>query len=154
MTKIEQLADSLAALTDRASRETAQSLVAAILELHGTALERLLQIVFHSGPEGQKLIRTFAEDQLVAGLLVLHNLHPDPIEVRVQAAAANLNVRLESVTITGSAVRVRIHENNVRLIEEVKAVIRDAAPDATEILLESSVTHGFVPLSALRTLTV
>lgn len=147
---IEELAASLAKITDVKGREVAQSLIEAILELHGNALERLLHITFHSGSEGQKLIRKFASDPLVSGLLVLHNLHPDAIETRVRAALSKLNTRLDSVMVSAGVVRVRLLGSaQHHLQDRARAAALEAAPDAADIIVEVSPSVSFVPLTAL-----
>jgi hypothetical protein len=109
----------------------------------------MLHIAFDSGSEGQKLIRKFASDPLVAGLLVLHNLHPDPIETRVRAALSKLNARVESVMVTAGVVSVRLLGAARQLQDQARAAALDAAPDAADIIVEGSSTDSFVPLTAL-----
>jgi FAD/FMN-containing dehydrogenase len=147
--RIEKLAESLANMTDVKCRETAQSLIEAILELHGNALDRMLHIAFDSGSEGHTLIRKFASDPLVAGLLVLHNLHPDSIETRVRAALSKVNAPVDSVTVTAGVVRVRLMEAGQQLQDRARAAALEAAPDAAAIVIEARASDGFVPLSAL-----
>ena len=146
---IEQLVASLAAMTDANDREIAQSLIEAILELHGAALDRMLHTVFDSGSLAEKLMREFAADPLVSGLLVLHNLHPETMETRVQRALARLSIRVESLTVAAGVVSVRLSHGSRQLQEQVRAVARDAAPDAIDIVVEPASQNGFVPLTAL-----
>ena len=146
---IEELAASLTKITDVKDRLTAQSLIEAILELHGNALDRMLHITFDSGSDGQRLIRKFAADPLVAGLLVLHNLHPDPIETRVRAALSKLNARVDSVMVSAGFVRVRLLGAGQLLQDQAMAAAREAAPDAADIIVEVRTSDGFVPVSAL-----
>jgi hypothetical protein len=146
---IEELAASLAKITDVKGREVARSLIEAILALHGNALDRLLHIAFDSGLEGQKLIRKFASDPLVAGLLVLHNLHPDAIETRVRAALSQQNVGVDSVMVSAGVVRVRLVGSAQHVQERARAAALEAAPDAADVIIEISGSDGFVPLTAL-----
>src|ERR1700683_169720 len=82
--RVEGLVLRIAAIPDPESREAAQQLVASILELHGAGMGRMMEITAAAGDPGQILIRRFAGDSLVAGLLLLHNLHPDDLETRVR----------------------------------------------------------------------
>lgn len=61
-----------------------------ILALHGSGLEKMMELVFESGQAGEATIRRFTNDALVSSLLVLHGLHPDDIETRVRQALAKL----------------------------------------------------------------
>jgi hypothetical protein len=148
--RIEGLVRRLADIPDRESRETAHALMEAILELHGAGLERLLEIVFDAGESGQAVIRRFAGDSLVASLLVLHGLHPDSIDTRVQHALGKMHGKAELLGVFESAVRVRLLGNAPGLKESVEAALWEAVPDAAEIVIEEAVpVSSFVPLAAL-----
>ena len=149
--RIEDLVRRLGQIPDRESRETAQSLMEAILELHGAGLERMMDIVFEGGDSGKAAIRRFAGDGLVASLLVLHGLHPDDIETRVQQALSKMHGNAELLGVFEGVVRVRLTGSAHGLKDSVEAALREAAPDAAEIVIEQSVSlDNFVPLSSLR----
>jgi hypothetical protein len=148
--RIEELVSRVAALPDRESRETAQALMESILELHGAGLERMMEIVFDSGESGKAMIRRFAGDSLVSSLLVLHGLHPDDIETRVEHALSKMRADAELLGVFESVVRVRLTGSGCGLKESVEATLREAIPDATDIIIEESVpSNGFVPLTSL-----
>ena len=65
--------------------ERVEDLVRALLGLYGAGLERVLEVV-DAQPDGPEVLRRLADDELVGSLLVLHDLHPDDVTVRVQAA--------------------------------------------------------------------
>lgn len=148
--RIEDLVGRLEKIPDRESRENAQALMAAILELHGAGLERLMEIVFETGESGKTAIRRFAGDSLVASLLVLHGLHPDDMETRVQHALAKTHANAELLGVFDGIVRVRLSGSACGHRELIEAAIRESVPDAAEILIEESAPqNGFVPLAAL-----
>jgi Fe-S cluster biogenesis protein NfuA len=148
--RIEDLVRRVEDIPDRESRETAQALMEAILELHGTGLERMMDIVFDTGESGKAAIRRFAGDGLVASLLVLHGLHPDDLEARVQHALAKTHGNAELIGVFEGAVRVRLTGSTCGLKESVEAAVREAAPDAAEIVIEESApVNDFVPLTSL-----
>ena len=64
--------------------EQVEDLVRALAALYGAGLERVVALSADHGSDA--LLRRLAEDELVGSLLALHDLHPDPVEVRVQAA--------------------------------------------------------------------
>ena len=84
--------------------ERVEDLVRAILGLYGAGIERTLEVLA-DGPDGPELVRRLADDELVGSLLVLHDLHPDDVTVRVQAALDKVRPYLGShaggVTFTG-----------------------------------------------------
>jgi Fe-S cluster biogenesis protein NfuA len=77
--RIDALLDSLAALDEQAGA-TADELVHALSELYGEALARLV------GMLDEATVRRLTGDDLLAGVLVLHDLHPDDLLTRVTAA--------------------------------------------------------------------
>jgi Fe-S cluster biogenesis protein NfuA len=83
--RIETLLDELFALGDPAVSARAEELVAAVVALHGAALQRMLEGL-DAEPGGADVVRRLAADDLVANLLLLHGLHPDDVNTRVQAA--------------------------------------------------------------------
>ncbi len=78
--RIEILLDELGQNAMPAVTERVEELLHCVMELYGGGLERVLEI---GGPE---LTRRLADDELVGNLLVLHDLHPDDVTTRVQAA--------------------------------------------------------------------
>jgi hypothetical protein len=148
--RIEGLVLRTAAIPDPESRQVAQQLMASILELHGAGIERIMEITSAAGDSGEALIRRFAGDSLVAGLLLLHNLHPDDLETRVRHCLGKWHGSAELVGEVDGVVRIRLHGGACGVKEAVDAAIRDAAPDALEIVIEESFQpNGFVPLAAI-----
>lgn len=78
--RIEQLLDRLAETGDPRIVETAEDLVAAVVTLYGQGLEQMVQLLDES------TMRELARDKVVGPLLLLHGLHPDDVDTRVQTA--------------------------------------------------------------------
>jgi Fe-S cluster biogenesis protein NfuA len=83
--RIEGLLDELASVGDYQVTERAEELVAAVVELYGAGLERIVSVLTDD-PAGSALLDRLTDDDLVSNLLMLHGLHPDDVGVRVQAA--------------------------------------------------------------------
>jgi Fe-S cluster biogenesis protein NfuA len=148
--RIETLVRRLELISNREDREAAQALMEAILELHGAGLERMMDIVFDSGESGNSAIRRLAGDGLVSSLLVLHGLHPDDIETRVIHALGKTHGNAELLGVFEGVVRVRLTGSGCGLRDGVETALREAVPDAVEIIVEESLpTNNFVPLSSL-----
>ena len=79
--EVEALLDRLDALPDAAARETATATVQALLALYGEGLGRIVERI---GPAQARALA--ADDELIAHLLLLHGLHPVPVEQRVREA--------------------------------------------------------------------
>jgi Fe-S cluster biogenesis protein NfuA len=142
--------------------DAAREVVAALLELHGAGLARILEL---ARQRGAPLAEAFAQDELLANLLVLHDLHPDDLESRVKQAAARLHAqvaaaerRLELLGAVDGVVRLRLSGDGsgcassaARLRQDIERAIWEAAPDAriVEIEVAAPAPAGFVPLESL-----
>lgn len=93
--RIEELVTRIESTGDPALRAVAQELLQAVIELHGVALERIMDSVAEL-PQGEDAIRRMAEDSLVSGVLSLHGIHPVPLELRVTAALEKTKPYLNS----------------------------------------------------------
>jgi hypothetical protein len=157
---IERGVRDIEAAPDAGLRATAQQLVQSILELHAMSLERLLDIVLASSDTGQAIIARLGQDPLVGKLLLLHSLHPLPLETRVLGALQDLRPTLEArhavvelLGIEGGTVRLRI-VGGAELRSAVERAILEAAPDTTALDVEGTADDaavvGFVSLESLR----
>src|SRR5271170_3034372 len=99
--RIQTLLDASAA-SGAVAHERAEQLVRELTDLYGAGLERMMRLAVSANPE---LAETFADDQLVASLLMVHNLHPHGIERRVSDALESVRPYLGS------------HGGDVHLIE-------------------------------------
>ncbi|MBF9068797.1 hypothetical protein I2501_12260 [Streptacidiphilus sp. NEAU-YB345] len=80
---MEELLDRLASSADRTAAATAEQLVRALMDLYGAGLARAVELL--SGRSGSPL-DALLDDEVTAGLLVLHDLHPDDVPARVRRA--------------------------------------------------------------------
>jgi hypothetical protein len=160
------LVDGLDSAKEDRGSAAARELVQLLMEVHGTALERMMEIIFESGTLGEAIIQKAGEDPIVRHLLLLYSLHPEDIESRVLKALAEaesrlrkLNSEVELLSIREGAVQVRIRTSghacgsttkNIRsLVEES---IYDMAPDLVSLEILSSeddVSSGFVSIESL-----
>jgi Fe-S cluster biogenesis protein NfuA len=148
--RIEELVTRIETTGDPALRAVAQELLQAVLELHGVALERLLDAVSDL-PAGERALRQIATDDLVSNVLSLHGIHPVAIEARVAAAIESSqpylkshggNVHLTSIedgtvhlelqgtcgTCSSSTETIKLH---------VEEAIYNAAPEVVAVIAES-----------------
>lgn len=166
--RIEGLIGSLESAADPALRATAKTLVQAVMDLHAGAIDRILEIVSKTGEPGSALMRTLATDELVSGILVLYDLHPDDFETRVdrgiekaRQALARRGAGLNVLAVKASTVRLAIDTGGHSCgstVSDMEMLVREAllasAPDAVEVLIETpreKPASTFVPLASLRT---
>ena len=99
-----------------AARERAEQLVREVTDLYGAGLERMMRLAVAANPE---LAQAFADDNLVASLLLVHNLHPHDVTRRVSDALDSVRPYLGS------------HGGDVHLIEVTDGVVvRCSSPGA------------------------
>lgn len=113
VTTIERLLDEVESLPDPQARGLATDLVAELLELYGEGLGRIMALAGAPGANG--LVGELAEDELVSHLLLVHGLHPIPVEERVQKALDEVRPYLDShggdvelLEIDGTVARLRM----------------------------------------------
>src|SRR5262245_27600759 len=110
--RIEELVHTLESSAESGVRSGALELMRSLMELHGAGIERMLEIAFDSGATGREIIDRFGEDELVAQLLLLYDLHPFDLEARAHRALEEVRPYLRS------------HGGNVKLLSVVDGVIR------------------------------
>lgn len=129
-----------------------EDLVRAVLGLYGAGLEQVVDLLAEHD-EG-RLVRLLADDELVGSLLVLHDLHPDDVTVRVQAALDRVRPYLGShaggVTLTGvdtaGVVHLRLEgscdgcpSSAMTVQNAIEDAILAAAPDVMGVEVEGVV---------------
>lgn len=149
--RIEELIQAIDAIPDETARAQSRELVQALLELHGSGLNRALEIAYDSQVTGDALIGKLAEDELVSNLLLLHGLHPLDLETRVRRAIEQVKPRLGlhggSVELLGVTPEGRVqlklqgncHEcpsSRLTLRFSIEEALNAAAPDLTGLDVE------------------
>ncbi|WP_333768886.1 hypothetical protein [Streptomyces sp. IBSBF 2435] len=102
--QVEEILDRLAATGDRAVCGAAEELVRALMDFYGAGLARVLALAGQTGPQA---LERLLGDELVAGMLVLHGLHPEPVEARIDRALLRLPVELVGFDAGSGLLRVR-----------------------------------------------
>jgi 5'-3' exonuclease len=148
------------------SKVAVRELVQLLMEVHGVGLERIMELIFESGAEGEAIIRKLGRDPIVGHLLLLYSLHPEDLETRVLKALdtmgsrlSKLDSRVELVSLRDGAVQLQLRTSghvygssakNLRSI--VEEGIYNLAPDLASLTilgLEGEDASGFVPLESL-----
>jgi Fe-S cluster biogenesis protein NfuA/nitrite reductase/ring-hydroxylating ferredoxin subunit len=139
--------------------DTAVELVQSLLDLYGEGLARVVGHVAAADEDGV-LARAFAEDELVSHLLLLHGLHPVPLEARVRGALAEVRPYLEShggdVELLGveeGVVRLALRgscdgcaSSTATLKLAIEEAIQRAAPDVEAVVADGAVEAPAPPL--------
>jgi hypothetical protein len=160
------LVGELDAMPENGGKGAARELVQLLLEVHGSGLERIMEIIDESGEPGEGIILRLGQDPIVRHLLLLHSLHPEDLETRVLKAIdlagprlRKNNSELELLGIREGAVQVVVRtsghacgSNGKAAQSIVEECIYDLAPDLTSLEIldqEDGASSGFVPLESL-----
>jgi len=156
MRRIESLVAELEECADPATQARSRALVQAVLELHGAGFARLLQVASEHGEAGRALAESVLRDELLASLLLLHDLHPHDLATRVGAALDRVRAqlgaqgcRVELIEAEGGVVRARLertgrtHGTSAEgLRTAVVEALSAAAPDADAIEVEGAIEEA------------
>jgi Fe-S cluster biogenesis protein NfuA/nitrite reductase/ring-hydroxylating ferredoxin subunit len=156
--RVQDLQARLEATSDAATREVADQLVSAVVQMYGAGLERIVELLAGAGDAGRQIAASLSEDALVSTLLLIHDLHPVPLADRVQAALDSVrpymeshggNVELMSLEHGVATIHLRgscsdCSASAVTLELAIKQALEEAAPDldALEVLGVAAQTAG------------
>ncbi|MDX6532616.1 MAG: hypothetical protein QOF68_360 [Gaiellales bacterium] len=157
--RVQQLTGRLEDLDDPACRSLAEELTAAVVQMYGAGLERIVELADAGTREA------IAGDSLVAGLLMIHDLYPVPIEERVAQALDTVRPYMEShggnvellgiedgiakLRLAGSCKSCRASSSTLELA--VRQALEEAAPDllgmdVEGVMEEEEVTGVALPM--------
>ena len=136
------------------------------MDLHGSAMARMVEVLSESGDMGRNSLSELGRDPLLCGLMVLYGVHPVSLEDRVARAVEKVRPQIqkqggkvELLDVGDSLVRVSIsssesgcHSSPDALKSAVEQAIREAAPEVIDFVAEgvASAANGFVPLSKIE----
>ena len=135
--RVQELTGRLEDLDDPACRELAEELTGAVVQMYGAGLERIVDLI------DEETRDRLAADELVAGLLMIHDLYPVALEERVTQALDSVRPYLEShggniellgfedgvvkLRLEGSCKSCRASSSTLELA--VRQALQEAAPD-------------------------
>src|ERR1700683_62072 len=166
MQRIGSLVQEIESIADPAVRAITKTLMQSLMDLHGAAIERALDIVADAGEPGMGIIDRLGRDPLVASVLILYGLHPEDLETRVIKAVDKVRPQLrkqgcevELVNVNNGAIRLRVETGSHTCGSTTKTwqatlegKMYDAAPDLTSLVIEGfeeKPASGFVGLDKL-----
>jgi Fe-S cluster biogenesis protein NfuA/nitrite reductase/ring-hydroxylating ferredoxin subunit len=158
--RVQELTGRLEDLDDAACRELAEELTGAVVQMYGAGLERIVALI------GEEARDRLAADELVAGLLMIHDLYPVPLEDRVMQALDSVRPYMEShggniellgfedgvvkLRLEGSCKSCRASSSTLELA--VRQALQEAAPDLLGMDVEGVVEEEItgIPLPTLN----
>jgi len=146
--RMETLLEQIETLKDPYARSKAAEVVGVLLDLYGDGLARMMDLVYETGND--KAFESFARDELVSQLLLLHGLHPLDVETRVVQALEEVRPYLQShggnvefLGVEGGVARLRMQgscdgcpSSAMTLKLAIEEAVLKAAPDLDGIEAE------------------
>ena len=148
--RIQRLLGQIEALPYPGARELLQECMEAVLAFYGVGLERILQVVSEDGAEGRKVYRDLIQDDVVKGLLLIHDLHPSDLETRLREALDKVRPYLKShggnvelISLQNDIAKLRLQgtcqscaSSSVTLELAIRNAIEQACPDLAHFDVE------------------
>ncbi|HEY4310272.1 MAG TPA: NifU family protein [Pirellulales bacterium] len=167
--RIDQLIDEIESVADPAAQSQMRELVQCILDYHGAAVGRMMQLLQNTPGETATTVERLAGDELVASLLLLHGCHPEDFAERVSQALSRVRPMLaahggdvELLRIADGVVQLRLLGNchgcpssTATMRAHVEQAIYELAPETVGLEVEGAIPAaaaapaGFVPLEQL-----
>jgi Fe-S cluster biogenesis protein NfuA len=150
--RVEALLEELATIGDAHARARTEDLVRSLMELYGAGLTRLLEIVDEDDEAAARLFERFADDGLVASLMILHGLHPLGTEARVAQAIERVRPYLGShgggvqlLGVTDGVALLKLEgscdgcpSSALTVRQAIERAIEEAAPEVTRVAVEGA----------------
>lgn len=157
LTRLEDLLGRLEQIPGPAG-ELALDAVSALAEVYGEALARATAYA----AAAPSVVGAMADDELLGHLLVLHEIHPEPVEQRVVRALDGLRPAVqerggdvELIGIEGSVATVRVSVSgcgSAGVVDAVRDVVLAVAPELSDVRPAPADREAtFVPLDSLLT---
>jgi Fe-S cluster biogenesis protein NfuA/nitrite reductase/ring-hydroxylating ferredoxin subunit len=132
--RVQELTAQLEAVPDPGARAIAEELSAVIVQMYGAGLKRIVDLIDEAGAD--ELRDALAGDELVAGLLLIHDLYPVPLEERVVQALDRVRPYMESHG--GNVELLGIHDGVVRLRLEGSCKTCQASASTLELAVQQA----------------
>jgi len=159
--RIERVLEEVSTLTDNRARSSATELMQSLMDLHGAAMSRMVDLL--SEEDSRISLSKIADDPLICGMLVLYGVHPLSLEDRVQHKIEELRPKLqkqgtslELISTENDVVRIKVQRSHQdqhasgAVQGTIEQAIREAAPEILEIVVEGMLPSGFVPLNMIQ----
>lgn len=161
--RLQELIEDIRNQPDPGSRELLQDCLQSLLAFYGEGLSRVMQHLENAGAPGQGILAQMLQDSNVSGLLLIHGLHPVPLETRFHAALEKVRPYMQShggnielLSLQDDVARVRLQgtckscpSSAITLELAVRKAVEDACPDLLGFEVENGAPEKVPEASAL-----
>jgi Fe-S cluster biogenesis protein NfuA/nitrite reductase/ring-hydroxylating ferredoxin subunit len=160
--RIQRLLKRIEALPYPGAKELIRECLEAVLAFYGRGLSRVLQVVNRAGPDGRKVYQALIHDEVVKGLLLIHDLHPLDLEARLREALDKVRPYLHShggnvdlISLENDVAKLRLQgtckscaSSSVTLELAIRHAIEQSCPDLAHFEVEGVVPDEKLPAAA------
>jgi Fe-S cluster biogenesis protein NfuA/nitrite reductase/ring-hydroxylating ferredoxin subunit len=153
--RIRKLLERIEALPYPGAKELMQECMEAVLAFYGQGLSRILQVVDGAGPYGQRVYQDLIHDDVINGLLLIHDLHPLDLETRLRGALDKVRPYLRShggnvelISLENDVAKLRLQgtckscaSSSVTLELAIRHAIEQACPDLVHFGVEGGLQN-------------
>jgi Fe-S cluster biogenesis protein NfuA/nitrite reductase/ring-hydroxylating ferredoxin subunit len=154
--RLKELIERVGSLPDANARGLLHECLQSVLALHGEGLARIMELVKHTGAAGEQINESLLHDKTVRALLLIHGLHPVPLETRLRQALEKVRPYMQShggnvelVHFENDAARLRLEgtckscpSSSVTLELAVREAVEEACPDLLGFEVEGVVAQS------------
>lgn len=148
--RVEALLTDLGERVDAATLAVAEDLVRTLVELYGRGLERVMAVLVETG--AAEPLKLLVGDDLVAALLIVHDLHPLTTVERVRGALEKVCARLglddggvELLGFTAAdVIRLRLRSGGKgcpatrgAMTDAIERAVAEAAPEISRVEVDA-----------------
>lgn len=157
--RADALLAGLDTLASTAAARQAAETVEALVALYGECLARIMHHLADAA--GGELTGRLAADELIGHLLLVHDLHPDPVSTRVRRAVEQVHAQaaprgglVELLELYEAEVRVRLSaagcgSSSAALEQAVTEAVTQAAPEIEKVTVVAGEPQALIPVDAL-----
>jgi Fe-S cluster biogenesis protein NfuA len=145
--RLDELFTQMDSIPNLAARELAVESVQSVVTLYGEALGRIVKMI---GPDNDGVINAVLKDELLRSLLLVHDLHPQPLDQRLLGALDSVRPYLKShggnidvLGVENGIARLRFQgtcktcpSSAVTLELAIRRAVNEACPDLVGLELE------------------
>ncbi|HEX3797130.1 MAG TPA: NifU family protein [Verrucomicrobiae bacterium] len=149
--RIQELTGKISSLQDTQARELLRECLESVLELHEDGLRRIMQLLKNAGAAGRELSDGLLRDGVIRGLLLIHGLHPVPLEKRLLEALDRVRPFMQSqggnvelITFENNHARLRVRSecqdfpsSSLTMELAVREAVEEACPDLLRFEVEA-----------------
>lgn len=160
--RLQELIEQVHSQPNPAARALLNECLQSLLSFYGNGLSRILAHMHDAGAAGERILEELLQDQAVSGLLLIHGLHPVPLEQRLHAALEKVRPYMQShggnielLSLENDVAQVKLEgtckscpSSTITLELAVRKAVEEACPDLVELAVVGADSENPAPVAA------